>query len=146
IAFKRRQISDTEMDMTPMVDVTFQLLIFFMITMSVSLIKAMEVPKTERTEDVAQQRTVEELEEDNDYIIVRVDQESVIWVNDREAPTRQELLARLREELSGGPTAPKNLMVVAHPKAKHGRVVLCLDVGAVVGIEKPRLRYSEEDI
>ena len=44
VVFKRN-VEEAEMDMTPMVDIVFQLLIFFMITASFTMQKAMPVPK-----------------------------------------------------------------------------------------------------
>jgi biopolymer transport protein ExbD len=42
---KRRETEDTEMDMTPMIDVTFQLLIFFMLTHAMMHPAPVEVPE-----------------------------------------------------------------------------------------------------
>jgi biopolymer transport protein ExbD len=135
----KRLRSDSEMDMTPMVDVTFQLLIFFMITASYALQKAIEVPNPESEAPVAQQRTPEQ--SPDDFIVVRIDQDSVVWIDDREAPTRQELLARLRDELSSG---RQSLLVSYHPDARYERLVMCLDVGAILGIENRTMRESVE--
>ena len=139
---KKRLRTDSEMDMTPMVDVTFQLLIFFMITASYALQKSLEVPKPDSEAPVAQQRVQQELEDD--FIVVRVDEDSVVWVNDHEAPTRQELIARLRDELSSGSQAPRGLLVSYHPDARHERVVRCIDVGSLLGIENITKRASIE--
>jgi len=142
ISFGDRDREEQDMDMTPMVDVTFLLLIFFMITAAFSLQKSIEVPKPDRSDEVAQERTLEEIEDDNDYIVVHVDQDSVVWVEDREAPTRQELLARLREEMEAGPT---KLMISVHPEATAAPMVMCVDVGMALGIERPELSFSERE-
>jgi biopolymer transport protein ExbD len=142
VKFGKRLKTDSEMDMTPMVDVTFQLLIFFMITASYALQKSLEVPRPDTEAPVAQQRVPEQLEDD--FIVVRIDEESLIWVNDREAPTRQELIARLRDELGSGRSAPQGLLVSYHPDARHDRVVRCIDVGTLLGIEKITKRASVE--
>jgi len=140
LKFGKRFRTDSEMDMTPMVDVTFQLLIFFMITASYALQKAIEVPNPDIEEPVAQQRVPDE--SPDDFIIVRVDQDSVIWVDDREAPTRNELMARLRDEMSAGTQAPAGLLVSYHPDARHERIVMCIDVGTVLGISPITKRSS----
>ncbi len=134
---------DSEMDMTPMVDVTFQLLIFFMITASYALQKSIEVPPPEAEAPVAQTR-VEQQQED-DFLVVRVDQDSMVWVEDREAPTRQELIARLRDERASGRSAPQGMLVSFHPDARHERVVMCIDVGTMMGISNITMRDSAED-
>lgn len=139
----KRLRSDSEMDMTPMVDVTFQLLIFFMITASYSLQKAIDVPRPDSEQPVAQQRVPDQPKDD--YVVLRVDQESVIWLNDREVPTRHELIARLKDELSAGRFGPQGLLVSNHPDARHDRVVMCIDVGTLLGIQEITLRESVED-
>ena len=63
--------ADNEMDMTPMVDVTFLLLIFFMVTAAFSLQKSIEVPPPDQQESAQQARTIEELEEDDDFVMGR---------------------------------------------------------------------------
>ncbi|MCG8448481.1 MAG: biopolymer transporter ExbD, partial [Pirellulales bacterium] len=50
--------SEDDMDLTPMVDVTFLLLIFFMITAAFALQKALEVPPVE-DEEAAPTQTVD---------------------------------------------------------------------------------------
>ncbi|MFZ4471051.1 MAG: ExbD/TolR family protein, partial [Pirellula sp.] len=44
VSFKKNELPKDDMDMTPMVDVTFLLLIFFMITASFSSEKVFEKP------------------------------------------------------------------------------------------------------
>jgi len=144
-SFRRKHDEDDGMDMTPMVDVTFLLLIFFMITASFSLQKSQEMPASDQTESVAQRRTIEELEQDDDYIIVRIDQDSVVWVDEHEAPTRHELLAQLRDLREAGPKAPSNMLVYAHGDALHDKVVMVLDVGNALGFEYVRIATDEAD-
>ncbi len=143
IQFVRRWSMDEEMDMTPMVDVTFLLLIFFMLTASFGVQKAFEMPAPAQTQQAAQSRTIEDLEEDDDYLIVRVDETSLVWVEDHEAPTRQELLAQLRKRRAGG-KGPTSLLVLFHEKARHETVVMVLDVAQAAGFENIRKAPDEE--
>ena len=143
--FRRPRAEDDGLDMTPMVDVTFLLLIFFMITASFSLQKSLDMPSADTSESVAQQRTIEELEQDDDYLIVRIDQDNVIWVNEHEAPTRHELLAQLQEAREAGAKGPSHLLVYAHGDALHEKVVLVLDVGNSLGFEHVRLATEETE-
>jgi biopolymer transport protein ExbD len=113
-----------------------------MITASHALQKSIEMAKPETEAPVAQQRTMEE--SPDDFVIVRVDQDSVIWINDREAPTRQELIARLRDELAPGRGAPQGLLISYHPDARHERIVMCIDVGTLLGVENITRRSSLE--
>ncbi len=141
--FRRPRAEEDGLDMTPMVDVTFLLLIFFMITASFSLQKSLEMPASDQSESVAQQRTIEELEQDDDYLIVRIDQENVVWVNEHEAPTRHELLSQLQEARDTSQKAPGHLLVYAHGDALHDKVVMVLDVGNALGFEHVRLATEE---
>lgn len=143
VQFKRRSEEDDGLDMTPMVDVTFLLLIFFMITASFSLQKSIDMPVPDRESTVAQSRTIEEIEQDDDYIIVAIDKDSLVWVNDREAPTRQELLSQLRTARTEGTQTPNSMLVLASGDARHETVVMVLDAGTAVGMENIRLSKDE---
>ena len=57
-----------EMDLTPMVDVTFLLLIFFMVTAAFSLQKSIEMPRQQT--DAPSTTVVEQEEEDLDIVLV----------------------------------------------------------------------------
>ena len=135
-----------EMDMTPMVDVTFLLLIFFMVTASFAMQKSLEFPSPDRKDDTAQNRTIEDIENRDDYIIVRIDGDNVYHVDDRETWSRQELLSILREIKntdSGSFGAPLNLLIIAANTAKHETVVSAIDVGNAAGIT--RIKYTTVD-
>lgn len=147
VALRRTPALAAEMDMTPMVDVTFLLLIFFMVTAAYSLQKSLEMPSPDRQEEAAETRTLEELETDSDYVIVRVSRDNTVWVNDEEAPSPQEVIARIREARSAVPggRGPRNLLVLADPEARHETVVMVLDAGNAVGMENIRLACIEEE-
>ena len=70
----RETSSEDDMDLTPMVDVTFLLLIFFMITAAFALQKAIEVPPV-KDEDATAAQTVDDLEKDS--IVVRIDGDNI---------------------------------------------------------------------
>lgn len=142
-----RQLADAEMDMTPMVDVVFNLLIFFMVTASFSLQKAFQVP-VPKTDQPSAAATVQEVEEDPDTITVRVDSNSTYRVIcpefDEEAPSDQELFLKLQAARVAVPTANK-LMVIAHGDARHDKVVSAMDAGTAVGMDGIKLMTVEED-
>jgi biopolymer transport protein ExbD len=145
VAFRKRPPSDDELDMTPMIDMTFLLLIFFMVTASFSLQKSIQVPAPDAENAAAQSRTVEEIEKDDDFIIVRIDSDNTIWVNDSIAPSRHEVLAKLRDLRQDGEQAPGSLLVMASPDCLHENVVMVLDAGTAVGMESVRLANLGED-
>ena len=151
----RARRSDENVDMTPMVDVTFLLLIFFMITAAFALQKSIEVPPVAESA-AAQAQTVDDLEQDS--VVVRVDGDNVYWIGsplwgeEQRATSVQEMIVQLREarrgDNAGGTGGTVNRMLVeAHGDATHDRVVAALDAGVGVGMEEIRLlSYEEGDL
>ncbi len=145
----KQEPTEDGLDMTPMVDVTFLLLIFFMVTAAFALQKSIQIPTPDPSEAASESRTVEELEQDDDYIIVRIDKDNTIWVNDSEAPSEQELLAQLKEAREGPPgttgEGPSKLLVMASGDARHEKVVMALDAGTAAGIDDVRLANGDDE-
>ena len=80
IAFSSVQAGDDDdMDMTPMVDVTFLLLIFFIMTATFSLQKSLQVP-TPQPEEASTQAIPQETDEDPEFLTVEVDQSNTFFV------------------------------------------------------------------
>ncbi|NQT15742.1 MAG: biopolymer transporter ExbD [Planctomycetes bacterium] len=148
VKFGAKRAEDEGIDMTPMVDVTFLLLIFFMVTAAFSLQKSIEIPAPDQEESSTQARTIEDLENDDDYIIIRIAKDNTVWVNEQEAPSEQEVLVRLREAREGkaGTTTegPTSLLVLADQDARHETVVMCLDAGGRE-MEDVRLACVDEE-
>lgn len=146
---ERSEGEEAEMDMTPMVDVTFLLLIFFMVTAAFSMQKSLEIPKPKQDEPSTQVQQ-QDPEEDPEYVTVYVDEFNtyrVVTVDwDEEAPSEQELLRKLREARNGDSAGnvPTKLLVKAHPDSLHEKVVAALDAGAEVGMEQVQLMTVEE--
>lgn len=144
--FRRKDLPDDGLDMTPMVDCTFLLLIFFMITAAFALQKSIELPTPDRAEGAAQQQVVEE--EEDDYVVVRIDRDNTVWVNDVEAPSSHDVLSRIKEARAGtGGTGsgPGKLLVEAHGDARHETVVMVLDMGTAAGMDGIRLKTIEDE-
>ncbi len=148
LRFERKRVVEDEVDMTPMIDCVFLLLIFFLVTASFALQKALEVPPPEEREKDAAVRSIEEVESDDDYVIVRIDRDNTIWVNDSEAPSEQDLLLKLREarqtSRGAGGQGPSNLLVLADGDARHETVIRALDAGNAVGMEHVRLATADD--
>jgi biopolymer transport protein ExbD len=143
----RRHDEDEEMDLTPMVDVTFLLLIFFMITAAFALQKSLEVPPMQEDEAAAAP-SVEDLEQDS--IVVRVDGSNIFWVGapawpeEQRATSKQELIVTLRDARGDGITGPAKMLVQANGDARHEFVVAALDAGSGAGMQEIRLMSYEE--
>lgn len=126
-----------DMDLTPMVDVTFLLLIFFMVTASFSLQKSIEIPPPDPDQEGAAQsiQTPEDLEEKS--IIVRIDENDAITIDDEpvdDPDNLAELLAdrRRRDQKS-------ELAIDADARARHGTVVLVNDAAVEAEFQRIRL-------
>ena len=151
--YSRRQATQAEMDMTPMVDVTFLLLIFFMVTAAFSLQKSFQLPTPEEERPSTNVVTWDSFEDDPEYVVVRVDENSTFhisaasWNEEREAPSEQDLLIGLGDARQGDGrgTIPTRLLVMAHGEAVHERVVMAMDAGTAVGMSEIKLVTVEED-
>ncbi len=129
----RKKRKEDELDMTPMVDVTFLLLIFFMVTASFSLQKSLEMP---RQQSDAASTNPQEPEEEPDMITVQIDEFGSFLVLatdwERETPGKQNLIGALREARDGVSGAAK-LAIEVHEQAKLKYLVDCMDAGAICG-------------
>lgn len=146
----KRAFQEAEMDMTPMVDVTFQLLIFFMLTAAFTITQSQQFPKPDQTEPTTKPVPPEE---DPDFIIIRIDENNTyhisggdLGVDEEEAPSPPELMVKLgaaRQGLSG--KIPTKLLVKAHGDSTHERVVTAIDAGNDVGIEEVKVMTIEDE-
>lgn len=127
-------LEESGLDMTPMVDVTFLLLIFFMVTASFSTQKSLETAPPEPDEDgAAQSLSIEDLEEES--VVVEIDQEDNIRVDD--VPVSG--IAALRDVLSAKIGEGKTEMLIeAHESSRHGTVVQVTDVGLDANMQRIR--------
>ena len=149
-----RKGQEAEMDMTPMVDVTFLLLIFFMVTASFTMQKSLNVPKPESNEASTQARTIQDFQDNPDYVVVRVDGFNTFHVtaaafeDEVEAPSEQELLVKLRQAKQGDArgNVPSKMLVLASGEAQYERVVMAIDAGNDIGMEEVQLvNFDDEE-
>ncbi|QEG20634.1 ExbD/TolR family protein [Mariniblastus fucicola] len=143
---KKEKIPEDDLDMTPMVDVTFLLLIFFMVTASFSLQKSIEQPppETDEPSDV-----VQEEDPDKDYVTVLIDQNNTFYVTSRdedevECPSRREMFTRVKEAKNMSNVG--RMIIRAHVDSMHKKVISAWDAGVVAGIEKISIETTEEEL
>jgi biopolymer transport protein ExbD len=139
VSRRREPLSDDEIDMTPMIDVVFQLLIFFMVTAAFALQKSFPVPVPETTSTAPQAGTPD----DQDAVTVRIDADDILWVDGTQAASRQDLIAKLRK-LRAGAGGRRTLLVSADPQCRHESVVTALDAGSAAGMEDVELITDTE--
>ena len=136
---------EQEMDMTPMVDVTFLLLIFFMVTAAFSLQKSIEMPRQQT--DAPSTSVVEEESEDLDMVEVQVDESGTFLVMapewERETPGKQNLLTALKEAISAHSDGMR-LVIKVHEMAKLRALVDAMDAGTIAGYAELEVTQVEE--
>ncbi len=136
----RTQPNGPESDMTPMVDVTFLLLIFFMVTASFTLQRSLAIPKP--IDEGPQLSPTETVQAD---IIVEIDEFNMFHVTtdewEEEAPSEHDLIRALRrlKEQETNENRLKRMLVKANGEARHEKVVAALDSGAYVGMTEIKL-------
>lgn len=133
-----------ELDLAPMVDVAFQLVLFFMVTATTVLYKTLELPKPSNdtpASTVAQgrSRSLDELKED--FILVEIDDRGAMKL-DREPiePVRETLVEQLRQAREK--TGRKSMLLSAEYATAHRNAVLAYDaayeIGLLIAIAKPQ--------
>lgn len=141
-----RDTSQDEMDMTPMVDVTFLLLIFFMVTASFASQRANRPPPTQ--DDLPSRTPIVDPVDQNDYVEVIIDQNNTYRITSRdmeeiEAPSDIQMRAEMKNAKEI--IAARKLLVTAHENAWHERVVRALDYGKTLGFEEIQEKTTTQE-
>ncbi len=125
-----------ELDLAAMVDVAFQLVLFFLVTATTVLYKSLEVPKPNPESPVAgatqgKAQTLSDLK--NDFILVEIDASGVMKI-DREqvAPRMSALVERLRSARET--TGRKAMLLSADATTPHRNAVLAYDAANEIGL------------
>ncbi len=126
---KKEKIPEDELDMTPMVDVTFLLLIFFMVTASFTLQKSMPQPPASSDEA---SMNVQEEEDAKDYVEVIIDQNNTYYVTsrgeeEREAPSETEMRTLVKDAVDT--FNPERMVITVHVDATYARYITACDAG-----------------
>ena len=137
----KRTASETgAIDLTPAVDVTFQLLIFFMVTASFSMQKAFDVPPAKNTEGVST-NVVVPLDAPVG-IKVQVGPDNVMYVEGKKATTYQEILDLLTAEKNSA-SGVTDLELELDPESIHEVRIMVIDAGTQAGFTRVRNKIVE---
>ena len=140
----RTKRPEEEMDMTPMVDVTFLLLIFFMVTAAFSLQKSIQMP---RQQTDAPSTNIEEEIDELDVVEIQVDEFGSFLVMapgfERETPGKLNLITALREAIAGTRDGMR-LDIKVHESAKLHALVDAMDAGTIAGYSDLHVMQVEE--
>ena len=141
----RKKRPEEEMDMTPMVDVTFLLLIFFMVTAAFSLQKSIEMPRQQT--DAPSTQVTDEEDDELESIEVEVDEFGGFLVIaqdwERETVGKQGLITAFKDALSASKDAMR-LNVKVHEMAKLHSLVDAMDAGTIAGFSELEVVQVED--
>jgi len=135
---RRAQTEFDDMDLTPMVDVTFLLLIFFMITASFTLQKTIPIPSPDPDEQGATEN-VQPLDELLDGSLrVEIDENNVVTVEDEPVPDLSRLIDVMREQSRDD--GKRELLLIPDKQSSHRTTVAVVDAGNALDM---RIRIAD---
>lgn len=128
---KQRPVEEAKVDLTPMLDVVFILLIFFIVTAVFLQEEALEIePPPPQNDNPTEPVPV---------ILILVDDEDRVFVNARPSLVEsvRANIERLRAE-----TPNSSVIIQAHPEATNGTVIRIRDQAASANIKKVNVILS----
>ncbi len=133
---RRKHVIDdeAEINITPMLDIVFIMLIFFIVTTSFVKEQGLEVSRPSNTPP-------KEVEVKKGPIVVKIDASSLISIKGRILESRA-VQANLEREKAEKPDSP--LVIAAHPEADTESLVTILDAAKAVGIEAVSVATSNK--
>ena len=136
---KKRISQEANIDLTPAVDVTFQLLIFFMITASFSLQKAFDVPPAKNAEGIAMDVRVIMPESG---VRIEVDRDDTVFVGEKRAQTYKEILELLTAEKSLN-SSVNDVDLILDPDSTHEMRLTVIDAAMQAGFLRVKNKIQE---
>ena len=133
---RQRPDEDTEINITPMLDIVFIMLIFFIVTTSFVRETGLEISRPSNAPPSA-------MTNPDGPIVVRIDSSSRISIDGRTLE-RPAIEANLEHEKAVKPGAP--LVVAAHPDGDTETLVAVLDAARAVGIESVSVATESTDL
>lgn len=122
--YKPAVADDRKIDMTPIIDIVFNLLLFFLLSSSYVQHTAIDVKLPEST-------TGEKME--SEPVIIEITRDERIFI-DGEATNFEGLRLSLGEKYADAVEEPRPLLIRADAYAYHGRIVTVLDLARELGI------------
>jgi biopolymer transport protein ExbD len=122
---RRHRIDDeAEINITPMLDIVFIMLIFFIVTTSFVKEKGLEVSRPSNAPP-------KEIKQDKGPIVVKIDSSGLISIKGR-VLEKAAVEANLEREKAEKPDS--TLIIAAHPEAETDALVTILDAAKAAGI------------
>ena len=122
---KSKANDEAEINITPMLDIVFIMLIFFIVTTSFVKEKGLEVSRPSNSPP-------KEIVKKKGQIVVKIDANGNISMKGRMLE-RKAVVANLERENAEKPDSP--LIIAAHPDADTDALVIILDAAEAVGVD-----------
>jgi biopolymer transport protein ExbD len=134
----RRSTRHAVLDMTPLIDVVFLLLIFFMVSTTFERETQLKIDLPEASGEAVEARPDERIE-------ITIDQAGLIYVNQRELvtsdlPTLRRALAQLAAD-----DLERVVLVDADERAPFQAVVIVMDAASQLGLSKVRFMAHRDE-
>ncbi len=135
MGFRRQKMLDEGVNLTPLIDVVFLLLIFFMVSTTFTKENhlAVEIPEASAEPETVQADAIE--------IIIQADGSYAI--NGKSLINQQTNTLLKALEIASGNDNKQPLVITADAKAPHQSVVRAMDVAGQLGFEKLRITTKE---
>jgi len=139
----RLERKSDELDLIPMVDCVFLLLVFYMITASYALQKTIEMgkPAAEKKGAMSSVQTIDDTAQSS--VVVQIDARNRISVDDVPLDSVAGLPDRLRAKLNG--EQKNELVIEADPRALHETVVAVVDAAHELQFKHVRMAMNTGD-
>ena len=131
-------------DMTPMVDIVFFLLIFFLTTSMTALQAVMNLPNPQKATEKGAAKSVSEISQDSDSLMVTIQEDDTFWIDDEQCFSDQDLRIRIQQAVADSAGKPLSLVVVGAADASHGAAIRVFDAGAAAGVGNISLLVKED--
>ncbi len=132
-----RERHSDDLDLIPMVDCVFLLLVFYMITATYGTQKTISVAPPDPAKQGMVQIAPEDVEAPRDTIVVRIDEQNLVYVDDILLPDRQTLTDTLTTRRAGN--TDTELVVEADSNALHESLVAVVDAAQALHFERIRV-------
>lgn len=123
---QQRPEDDAEINITPMLDVVFIMLIFFIVTTSFVRERGLDISRPQESEQ-------QKVKRDLGQILVEINALNQIMVNKRKVSSNA-VRANLEREYARQPEAP--LIIASNPDANINPLVRVLDAANLIGIDE----------
>jgi biopolymer transport protein ExbD len=135
MARKRRQMEmeESSVDLTPMLDVVFIMLIFFIVTASFVKESGIDVSRPSAATAVKQERG---------NILIAITESNQIWIDRRQVDPRalRANIERLRAENPNG-----SVIIQADKKSENGLLVQVMDAARMAGVKNVAIAADVKD-